>query len=326
MNYMDARYEIDRELLPEPGDRRVARPSRTRSTGCGGSSSTTRTSSATSPGPAGTTSARPASAGSTVADDPTAGQFGAPYPWLLAHVGDIDITGHRRPASYYREIVFGLRSDPYIAVLRPELHGRELSATPWAWTDTVGSWSWTGAEGKPVTVEVYSDADEVELLLDGALAGRRAGGGEEPLPGGVRGHLRAGRADRGGAHRRRGDRAVHAAVGDRAGRAGRSPPTGPRSGPTTPTSPTSPSRSQDADGTVALGVDREVTVTRRGAGRARRASAARAPATEESYLDDVHTTFDGRALAVVRPTGSGTITVTATAAGCDPVTVTVDAR
>jgi beta-galactosidase/beta-glucuronidase len=30
------------------------------------------------------------------ADDPTAGQFGAPYPWLLAHVGDLDITGHRR--------------------------------------------------------------------------------------------------------------------------------------------------------------------------------------------------------------------------------------
>jgi beta-galactosidase len=51
-----------------------------------------------------------------------------------------------------------------------------------------------------------------------------------------------------------------------------------------------------------------------------------APATEESYLDDVHTTYDGRALAVVRPTGSGTITVTATADGCDPVRVTVDAR
>ena len=51
-----------------------------------------------------------------------------------------------------------------------------------------------------------------------------------------------------------------------------------------------------------------------------------APATEESYLDDVHTTFDGRALAVVRPTGAGTITLTATADGCDPVSVTVDAR
>ena len=33
----------------------------------------------------------------------------APYPWLAAWCGDIDITGHRRPASYYREIVFGLR-------------------------------------------------------------------------------------------------------------------------------------------------------------------------------------------------------------------------
>ena len=33
-----------------------------------------------------------------------------PYPYLLAESGDIDITGHRRTISYYREIVFGLRS------------------------------------------------------------------------------------------------------------------------------------------------------------------------------------------------------------------------
>ena len=54
--------------------------------------------------------------------------------------------------------------------------------------------------------------------------------------------------------------------------------------------------------------------------------ASAAPATAESYLDTVHTTFDGRVLAVVRPTGAGTITVTATAEGCAPVTVTVEAR
>jgi beta-galactosidase len=51
-----------------------------------------------------------------------------------------------------------------------------------------------------------------------------------------------------------------------------------------------------------------------------------APATEESFLDDVHTTFDGRALAVVRPTGAGTITVTATTDGCAPVTLRLEAR
>jgi hypothetical protein len=51
-----------------------------------------------------------------------------------------------------------------------------------------------------------------------------------------------------------------------------------------------------------------------------------APSTEESHLDDVHTTFVGRALAVIRPTGPGTVTVTVSASGCDTVTVTVELR
>jgi beta-galactosidase len=76
---------------------------------------------------------------------------------------------------------------------------------------------------------------------------------------------------------------------------------------------------------VALGVDREVTVTVAGPGVLQGFGSA-APATEESYLDDVHTTFDGRALAVLRPTGPGTVTVTASAPGCDDVRVTVEAR
>ena len=46
------------------------------------------------------------------------------YPWRAAWCGDIDITGHRRPQSYYREIVFGLRTEPYLAVRRPEHHGQ----------------------------------------------------------------------------------------------------------------------------------------------------------------------------------------------------------
>jgi beta-galactosidase len=81
----------------------------------------------------------------------------------------------------------------------------------------------------------------------------------------------------------------------------------------------------DAAGTVVLGADREVTVTVDGAAVLQGLGSA-APATEESYLDDVHTTFDGRALAVVRPTGAGPITVTTTAPGCAPVTVHLEAR
>ncbi len=105
-------------------------------------------------------------------------QYAGSYPWIAAWCGDIDITGRRRPQSYYREIVFGRRSDPYIAMRRPERHGQKvLFVTSWSWSDTVGSWSFAGHEGSPVVVEVYADADEVELSLSGESLGRRSAGG-----------------------------------------------------------------------------------------------------------------------------------------------------
>ena len=82
--------------------------------------------------------------------DDLAGVVG-PYPWLVAHTGDIDITGVRRPASYYREIVFGLRREPFIAVQRPENVGKEVVYSgPWSWSDTLDSWTWDGYEGTRV--------------------------------------------------------------------------------------------------------------------------------------------------------------------------------
>ena len=323
MNYMEARYELDRELFP----RRVIVGSETFSTRID------RLWRLVQDNPhvigdftwTGWDYLGEAGVGRvTAADDPTAGQFGAPYPWLLAHVGDIDITGHRRPASYYREIVFGLRGDPYLAVLRPERHGRELAATPWAWSDTVGSWSWTGAEGKPVTVEVYSDADEVELLLDGASLGT----------------VKTGEANR---YRAEFEMtyapgeltAVSRTAGEETGRFSLRSATGPVG--LAAVADRDEIRAdetdlayvaltlQDSYGVVALGVDREVTVSVDGPGVLAGFGSA-APATEESYLDDVHTTFDGRALAVIRPTGSGTITLTAMASDCLPISLEIEAR
>ncbi len=323
MNYMEARYELDRELFP----RRVI------------------VGSETFPGKidrlwrlvqdnphvigdftwTGWDYLGEAGVGRvTFADDPTAGQFGAPYPWLLAHVGDIDITGHRRPASYYREIVFGLRTDPYIAVLRPERHGRELSSTPWAWTDTVGSWSFSGAEGKPVTVEVYSDADEVELLLDGRSLGVAPAGEKNRFraefevtyaPGELTAVGRTGGEETGRFSLRSATGEVRlGAVADQ--REIRADGTDLAYVDITV---------RDAEGEVFVGLDRAVTLSVEGPGVLAGFGSA-APATEESYLDDVHTTYDGRALAVIRPTGPGWITVTATAEGCEPVEVTVEAR
>jgi beta-galactosidase len=258
------------------------------------------------------------------ADEPGASQLAAPYPWLAAWCGDLDLTGHRRPASYYREIVFGLRRNPYLAVQRPERHGRELVTSPWSWTDSVGSWSWPGAEGRPVTVEVYSDAEEVELLLDGRSLGTAAAGEKNRFraefavtyaPGELTAVARTGGEETGRSTLRSATGDVRLAVAaDRAVIRADDTDLGYVDLALT-----------DAAGTVAHGVDREVAVSVEGPAVLQGFGSA-APATEESYLDDVATTFDGRALAIVRPTGAGAITVTASAHGCDPVSVRLEAR
>ena len=49
------------------------------------------------------------------------------------------------------------------------------------------------------------------------------------------------------------------------------------------------------------------------------------PCTEETFGSPTHDTYHGRALAVVRPTAVGTITVTVSAKDCDERRVTVEA-
>ena len=76
----------------------------------------------------------------------------SPYPWLASHAGTIDINGVRRPISYWREVVWGLRTEPYIAVHRPQKHGRALQRSSWAWDDVLNSWAWDIRPGSPVTI------------------------------------------------------------------------------------------------------------------------------------------------------------------------------
>ena len=99
--------------------------------------------------------------------------FYAPYPCKIAYCGDINILGNRRPISYWRELIWGLRKAPYIAVQLPQHYGEPQSTTQWSMSDAVRSWNWNGYEGKPVKVEVYAAADEVELLINGQSVERK---------------------------------------------------------------------------------------------------------------------------------------------------------
>ena len=99
--------------------------------------------------------------------------FSSVYPERTAYIGDLDLIGYRRPISYLREIVYGLRKQPYIAVERLNRYGMTCSKTPWMFKDNISSWTWPGYEGKPAVLDVYSDAEEVELFLNGRSLGKK---------------------------------------------------------------------------------------------------------------------------------------------------------
>ncbi|WP_394525545.1 glycoside hydrolase family 2 TIM barrel-domain containing protein [Paenarthrobacter nicotinovorans] len=249
--------------------------------------------------------------------------FGAPYPWIAAWCGDIDVTGHRRPASYYREIVFGLRQEPYISVQRPEHYGREHGTGQWAWSDSISSWSWNAEVGSPVRVEVYSVAEEVELLLNGESLGRAAAGPDhsyraifevEYSPGALAAVAYVGGAEQ--------SRTTVRTVGETVR--------------LTASADRDEIGSGDRDlsfialelrdllGTLATHMEADIRVSVEGPAVLQALGSAR-PDTQESYTSNHHTTFDGRALAIVRPTGEGTITVTAQAEGFEAASVRIEA-
>ncbi len=246
-----------------------------------------------------------------------------PFPWLTAWCGDFDVTGQRRPASFYREIAFGIRTEPYIAVWRADKEHRAASPTPWAWSDVVGSWSWVGHEGKQLAIEVYADADEVELILNGTSRGRAIVGETMPL-----------RADFDLAFESGELIAVAYVDGREIGRSSIITP-----GSELQLSAVADRAELDADGEslafveialtdasgrVHLGRDREVVVTVGGAGRLVALGSAD-PSSIEGFAGPCRTSFDGRVLAVVCAGEAGTVELTIEATGCEPQRVAIPA-
>ncbi|MET0713764.1 MAG: glycoside hydrolase family 2 TIM barrel-domain containing protein [Mycetocola sp.] len=253
--------------------------------------------------------------------DAGSASFSGGFPELTAWCGDIDIVGHRRPVSYFREIVFGLRSDPYIAVNPPANFDRTIAvATPWAWGDAIENWTWDGFEGRPVSIDVYSDADEVELLLNGDSLGRA--------------DVQAFRASFDATYLRGELTAVAYTAGAETGRFSLT------SAGESLALETAVERTElrvdgtdlgyidllltDGNGHVRTGLDRPVTVAVEGPAILQALGSGN-PVTAETFSATEHSTFHGRALAIVRPTGQGRITVTAVADGCEPVITTFSA-
>ncbi len=97
-----------------------------------------------------------------------------------AYGGDLNLIGIRQPVSYYRSIVFGLESTPYIAVQDPSHYSDTLLKSPWMLTDCTHNWNFSGYEDHPIKVEVYAKGEEVELYCNDTLVAKKKIGEEIP--------------------------------------------------------------------------------------------------------------------------------------------------
>ena len=105
--------------------------------------------------------------------------FFHPYPWHAAVCGDLDLTGYRKPQSYYRDILWNGGDRVYATVRLPEPDGKKIIAIMWATYPTLPIWTWPGQEGKELQVEVYSGAEKVQLFLNDKLIGEKPTGREQ---------------------------------------------------------------------------------------------------------------------------------------------------
>lgn len=231
--------------------------------------------------------------------------FNRPYPWLLAGAGVIDILGIPDASCKYAATVWGLTDRPVIGV-RPVNHpGVRVSRSVWRGTNAIESWAWAGCEGNKAEIEVYAQADSVELLLNGKSVGKKklkeckAMFKVKYAPGTL-------------------TAVAYDAAGKELCRSSLRSAVGPVCVSVQPENKAVkpgeivyiPVSIVGENGVVESNADRKLTVSVQGGDLLGFGSAQ--PRTEERYDTGSFTTYQGRALAVVRAGESGTLRLTVT--------------
>jgi beta-galactosidase len=96
-----------------------------------------------------------------------------PWPTWVNWCGDIDILGYKKPQSYYRDVVWG-QSKLEIAIHAPVPKGKREITSYYGWPEELDSWNWSGNEGTPLEVKLYSRAERVRLELNGEVIGEQS--------------------------------------------------------------------------------------------------------------------------------------------------------
>lgn len=110
------------------------------------------------------------------------------WPWHGAYCGDVDITGHRKPISYYRSLLWNGTIDAqistplpnrggaalFLSVREPSGYVEPIRTTMWSTWPTWESWTWPGWEDKDIEVEVFSCYPRIRLYLNDQLLAEKA--------------------------------------------------------------------------------------------------------------------------------------------------------
>ena len=92
--------------------------------------------------------------------------------WMSSGSGRIDLIGDTAGETLYAKAAFG-KIKIGLAAVPADRYGKKHSPSAWKMTDAMESWSFHGAEGRRTRVEVYSEAYEARLYLNGKEIGRR---------------------------------------------------------------------------------------------------------------------------------------------------------
>ena len=249
----------------------------------------------------------------------------AGYPWHSSNCGDLDLTGYRKPQSYYRDILWNGGDRVYPTVRLPEPEGKKIIAAAWSVYPTLPSWTWPGREGKDMLVDVYSGAEKVRLFLNDKLIGEMPTGREQrfratfTVPYAL-GSLRAAGA--------RGDRIVAESVLMTAGDPARVRLTADRAIIRADGQDLSfvTVEALDAQGRLQPNANQEIQFAVSGPGKIAAAGNADGK-SDEPYQGNRCKLFNGRAMVVVRGSRKhGRIELTATAEGLSAATVAIQAQ
>ncbi len=95
-----------------------------------------------------------------------------PWPWFNANCGDIDLIGNKKPQSFFRDVIWG-RSNIELAIHKPLARGCKEKVSYWGWPEEEQSWNWKVEDGTKMDVSVYSRYKVVRLKQNDRVIGEK---------------------------------------------------------------------------------------------------------------------------------------------------------